>query len=68
MDHTEKLNQTPAKFIKGLEGLALFLGVSKSMAYTLKKEGFIPFFQHKRLILFDPDAVTQALIKKGEAK
>lgn len=52
------------KFIRGINGLAEYLGISKSKAQKLKNENAIPFVQDGRMILFDPRKVDEALIKK----
>lgn len=52
------------KFIRGINGLAEYLGISKSKAQKLKNENAIPFVQDGRIILFDPRKVDEALIKK----
>ena len=41
-------------YIKGIENLAKFLGISKSVVQRMKKEGVIPFAQIDRVVLFDP--------------
>lgn len=50
---------TPA-VIKGFQGLADFLGVSKSVAQKMKNEGVIPYLQYDRVVLFQPDKVLEA--------
>jgi len=47
--------------IKGIQGLADFLGVSKSVAQKMKNEGVIPYIQYDRIVLFEPDKVLRAL-------
>lgn len=51
---------TPA-VIKGIQGLADFLGISKSIAQKMKNEGVIPYVQYDRVILFEPNKVLDAL-------
>ncbi len=53
------------KFIKGINGLAEYLGVSKSKAQKLKNGNVIPYVQDGRLILFDPRKVDEALKRKS---
>lgn len=50
--------------LKGLKGLADFLGVSIPSAYRYKASGQIPYFQIGGKIFFDKEAVLKA-IKKG---
>ncbi len=52
------------KFIRGINGLAEYLGVSKSKAQKLKNGNAIPYVQDGRLILFDPRKVDEALKRK----
>lgn len=47
--------------IRGIHGLANFLGVSAVTAQKLKNSGKIPFAQFERVVLFDPDKVMQSL-------
>lgn len=49
--------------IKGFQGLADFLGISKSVAQKMKNEGIIPYYQYDRVVLFKPDEVLEALKK-----
>ena len=51
---------TPA-VIKGIQGLADFLGISKSVAQKMKNEGVIPCIQYDRVVLFQPEKVLAAL-------
>lgn len=50
--------------IRGIHGLAEFLGVSPVTAQKIKNSGKIPFVQYERVILFDPEKVMEALEKK----
>lgn len=52
------------KFIRGINGLAEYLGISRSKAQKLKNENAIPYVQDGRMILFDPRKVDEALIQK----
>lgn len=52
------------KFIRGINGLAEYLGVSKSKAQKLKNGNAVPYVQDGRLILFDPRKVDEALKRK----
>ena len=47
--------------IKGIHELATFLKVSVVTAQTIKNSGKIPYSQFNRTILFDGDAVLQAM-------
>ena len=53
------------KFIRGINGLAEYLGISRSKAQKLKNENAIPYVQDGRMILFDPRKVDEALTKKA---
>ena len=53
------------KFIRGINGLAEYLGISRSKAQKLKNENAIPFVQDGRMILFDSRKVDEALTKKA---
>lgn len=52
--------------IKGMKALADFLSCSLPTAHKLKASGKIPYYQFKRLIIFDRIAVLEALEKGGE--
>ncbi len=68
LEERDKMEQTtPQPFIKGIHGLAKFLKVSPARAQKLKNEGAFPYWQDGRTLLFDPEKVRQAMIKKGEA-
>jgi len=47
--------------IRGIHGLAEFLGVSPVTAQKLKNSGKIPYAQFERLVLFDPQKIMDAL-------
>jgi hypothetical protein len=54
---------TTPSVIKGIQGLADFLGISKSVAQKMKNDGVIPYCQYDRVVLFMPDEVITALKK-----
>ena len=56
------------KFIRGINGLAEYLGISRSKAQKLKNENAIPFVQDGRMILFDSRKVDEALIRDCRKK
>lgn len=49
--------------IRGIDGLAEFLGVGKNTAQNMKNEGIIPYYQYGRIVLFKPEEVFNALEK-----
>lgn len=49
------------KPIKGILGLAKFLGVSTTTAQRLKNEGRFEYFQTGRTLLFDPEKVRKVM-------
>lgn len=49
--------------IRGIQELADFLGVSKSIAQKMKNEGVVPYCQYDRIVLFEPSEVMEALKK-----
>ena len=53
-----------APVIKGIQGLADFLGVSKSVAQKMKNEGVVPYIQYDRVVLFQSEKVLAALEKQ----
>ena len=59
-EQQSKMEVIPA-VIKGIQGLADFLGISKSVVQKMKNEGVIPFVQYDRVVLFRPEEVWQAL-------
>ncbi len=56
----------PKQFIRGIHGLAKFLGVSPTRAQKLKNDGVISCWQDGRVVLFDPDRVTADLMKSNK--
>ena len=65
LDERENPDQTaPQPFIKGIHELARFLRVSPGRAQKLKNEGIIPYWQDGRTLLFDPEKVKKAMIRK----
>ena len=63
-------HEAPASFepIRGIHGLAEFLGVSPVTAQKLKNSGKIPFAQFDRVVLFDPQKVMNALEEINKPK
>lgn len=63
-------HSSPKSFepIRGIHGLAEFLGVSPVTAQKLKNSGKIPFAQFERLVLFDPQKVLDALEMNSKPK
>jgi len=57
----EQLSSVPISVIKGIQGLADFLGISKSVAQKMKNEGIVPYIQYDRVVLFQPEKVLEAL-------
>ena len=57
-------------YIRGIQGLADFLGVGKSTAQKLKTMGLIPFSQQpwSKIVLFDKEKVKDALQNNSELK
>lgn len=58
----------PFEPIRGIHGLAEFLGVSPVTAQKLKNSGKIPFAQYDRVILFDPQKILNALEANSKPK
>lgn len=54
--------------IRGIHGLANFLGVSPVTAQKLKNSGKIPFAQYERIVLFDPKKVMDALESNNHSR
>ena len=52
-------------FIRGIHGLAKFLGVSPTRAQKLKNDGVISYWQDGRTVLFDPEKVVNELMHKS---
>ncbi len=63
----EKLLASPG-YIKGIHGLARFLGISTTKAQKMKNEGMIPCYQTGRTIFFDPEKVREAVAGIGIKK
>ena len=61
-------NET-SHIIRGIKGLAEFLGVSQPTAQRMKNQRLFPCIQHGRTLLFKPDEVLDGLAKnKGKRK
>jgi len=64
----ESLNQNsqqatdPEPFVKGIHGLAKYLGISPTMAQKLKNEGIFQCFQYDKTLLFDKQKIKEALL------
>jgi hypothetical protein len=54
--------------IRGIHGLAKFLGTSPVTAQALKNSGKIPYSQYGRVILFDGEKVLEAMANKTKSK
>lgn len=52
--------------IRGIQGLAEFLGVSNVTAIRMKNKKLFPYMQHGRVLLFKPDEVLDGLAQKGK--
>jgi hypothetical protein len=67
---SQLLQDSPKKLepIRGIHGLAEFLGVSPVTAQKLKNSGKIPFAQFERIVLFDPQKVMDALETNKKVK
>ena len=63
-----KQHHTTYEPIRGIKGLAQFLGVSHVTAQKIKNSGKIPYAQYERVILFDPIKVLAALETKNNEK
>jgi hypothetical protein len=60
-EDVKQLSSASTPVIKGIQGLADYLGISKSVAQKMKNEGVIPCVQYDRIVLFQPDKVLEAL-------
>jgi hypothetical protein len=60
-EKVKHLSSAPTPVIKGHQGLADFLGISRSVVQKMKNEGVIPYIQYDRVVLFQPDKVLEAL-------
>ena len=58
-------HQTP---IKGIRALARFLGIGINKAQDLKNDNALPYFQHGRIVLFDPELVKKAYSNHKQEK
>lgn len=52
------------KIIYGLQGLADYLGVGITTAWSLKKSGRLPFYQAGKKVFFKESQILAATIKK----
>lgn len=59
------VQQQEKRPIRGIHGLAKFLGISPVTAQDIKNKKKVPYTQFGRVILFDPDKVLEAL-KNGK--
>ena len=60
-ENVKQLSSASTPVIKGIQGLADYLGISKSVAQKMKNEGIIPCIQYDRIVLFQPEKVLEAL-------
>lgn len=51
----------PEPFVKGIHGLAKYLGISPTMAQKLKNEGIFQCFQYDKTLIFDKQKIKEAL-------
>lgn len=58
-----KTEESPT-LIRGIQGLANFLGVSQPTAQRLKNAKLFPCIQHGRTIFFKPDEVLDGMAKR----
>ena len=56
-----RIQEKPKNLAYGIAGLAAVLGCSVPTAQKLKNSGDIPFMQRGRKIVFDVDAVLEAI-------
>lgn len=57
-------SQTIKKPIKGLGGLAEYLGVHRQTVYNWKKKGLLKYKEIGRTILFDPEDYLKEINRK----
>lgn len=62
------MKEKSTTYIRGLAGLAKFLGCGINTALRLKNEGRVPYFQSGKLLLFDPKQVHEALFSGENEK
>lgn len=55
--------KSETNLIRGIQGLAEFLGVSNVTAIRMKNKKLFPYMQHGRVLLFKPDEVLDGLSK-----
>ena len=58
---TKECQQVTHKIIRGISGLAQFLGVSIPTAQKMKNQHKIPFRQQGRILIFIEDEVLDAM-------
>jgi hypothetical protein len=56
-------NNEPEQYIYGLKGLATFLGVGITTAWSLKKSGKLPFHQTGKKVFFKKSDILAATSK-----
>ncbi len=59
----QQQNKEPENIIHGLQGLADFLGVGITTAWSLKKAGKIPYYQAGKKLFFKQSEVLAATSK-----
>ena len=62
----ESLANNHPQIIRGIQGLADFLGVSHPTAIRLKNSGLFPYIQHQRVLIFKADEVLNGLAQNGK--
>ena len=58
-----EVEEKPRKLVYGIAGLASVLGCSVPTAQKIKNRGDVPFMQKGRKIVFDVEAVLEAIKK-----
>ena len=59
----KEMPKAEPNLIRGIQGLAEFLGVSSVTAIRMKNKKLFPYMQHGRVLLFKPEEVLDGLSK-----
>lgn len=62
-ESSQEKQKSDQSLIRGIQGLAEFLGVSQPTAIRMKNKKLFPYIQYGRVLLFKPNEVLDGLSK-----
>lgn len=64
-NHLEKKGHFQTECIRGLQGLADYLGVSRKTAFNIKKQNRLPFYSVGKMIYFRIPEILEAMSSRS---